>query len=140
MAVFQVKTPQHTYEAIVERGSRKRVAEFVPKGAGTAFVVTTEDVWALHGDALKEALSGHPHRVLFFPGGEPNKRLSQVESLAEQMIEAGADRTSIVIAFGGGIVGDLAGFLAAIFMRGILVIQIPTTLLAQVDAAVGGKT
>jgi 3-dehydroquinate synthase len=63
-----------------------------------------------------------------------------VEALAEQMVEAGGDRSSLVIAFGGGIVGDLAGFLAAIFMRGIPVIQIPTTLLAQVDAAVGGKT
>jgi 3-dehydroquinate synthase len=66
--------------------------------------------------------------------------MASVEALAEQMIEAGGDRSSIVIAFGGGIVGDLAGFLAAIFMRGIPVIQIPTTLLAQVDAAVGGKT
>jgi 3-dehydroquinate synthase len=63
-----------------------------------------------------------------------------LEQLAEQMVEFGADRSSIVIAFGGGIVTDLAGFLAAIFMRGIPVIQIPTTLLAQVDAAVGGKT
>ena len=61
-------------------------------------------------------------------------------ALAEKMAAAGGDRSSIVIAFGGGIVGDLAGFLAAIFMRGIPVIQVPTTLLAQVDAAVGGKT
>ena len=66
--------------------------------------------------------------------------MAEVEALAEQMVEAGGDRSSLVIAFGGGIVGDLAGFLAAIFMRGIPVIQIPTTLLAQVDAAVGGKT
>jgi 3-dehydroquinate synthase len=66
--------------------------------------------------------------------------MASLEELAEQMLQAGADRTSIVIAFGGGIVGDLGGFLAAIFMRGIPVIQAPTTLLAQVDAAVGGKT
>ena len=78
--------------------------------------------------------------VLFFPGGEPRKRLAEVEALAEQMVEAGGDRSSVIVAFGGGIVGDLAGFLAAIFMRGIPVIQVPTTLLAQVDAAVGGKT
>ena len=78
--------------------------------------------------------------VLFFPGGEPRKRLAEVETLAEQMVAAGGDRSSLVIAFGGGIVGDLAGFLAAIFMRGIPVVQVPTTLLAQVDAAVGGKT
>src|SRR6185437_11154479 len=62
------------------------------------------------------------------------------EALAEQMIAAGGDRSSVIIAFGGGIVGDVAGFLAAVFMRGIPVIQVPTTLLAQVDAAVGGKT
>ena len=66
--------------------------------------------------------------------------MSSVEAMAEQMVALGADRTSIVISFGGGIVTDLGGFLAAIFMRGIPVIQIPTTLLAQVDAAVGGKT
>jgi 3-dehydroquinate synthase len=104
------------------------------------FVVTTADVFKLHGKRLHQAIAGHPHRVLFFPGGEPNKRLSQLEALAEQMIAAGGDRSSVIIAFGGGIVGDVAGFLAAVFMRGIPVIQIPTTLLAQVDAAVGGKT
>ncbi len=81
-----------------------------------------------------------PHEVLFFPGGEPRKRLAEVETLAEQMVARGGDRASIIVAFGGGILTDVAGFLAAIFMRGIPVIQIPTTLLAQVDAAVGGKT
>ena len=78
--------------------------------------------------------------VLFFPGGEANKRFAQVETLAEQMLERGADRSSVMIGFGGGIVTDVSGFLAAIFMRGVPVLQIPTTLLAQVDAATGGKT
>jgi len=78
--------------------------------------------------------------VLFFPGGEPRKRLHAVEVLAEQMMVFGGDRSSLVVAFGGGICTDVAGFLAAIFMRGVPVIQIPTTLLAQVDAAIGGKT
>ena len=97
-------------------------------------MVTTRDVWELHGAPVRA------DHVLFFPGGESRKRLSEVESLAEQMVAAGADRSSVVIAMGGGIVNDVAGFLAAIFMRGIPVIQVPTTLLAQVDAAVGGKT
>ena len=66
--------------------------------------------------------------------------MAEVEALAEQMMAGGGDRSSVVIAFGGGIVTDVAGFLAAVFMRGIPVIQVPTTLLAQVDAAVGGKT
>lgn len=78
--------------------------------------------------------------MLFFPGGEKNKRMAAVEALAEQMIAAGGDRSSVVIAFGGGIVTDVAAFTAAVFMRGIPVIQAPTTLLAQVDAAIGGKT
>lgn len=140
MPSFRVSTPQREYDAIVERGCIGRAAEFLPSHSGVTFVVTTADVWERHGLKLKQSLGSHLRHVLFFPGGEPNKRVSQVESLAEQMIEAGGDRSSIVIAFGGGIVGDLAGFLAAIFMRGIPVIQIPTTLLAQVDAAVGGKT
>ena len=140
MPSFRVETPQRTYEAMVERGCLSLAAEFLPASSGTAFIVTTHDVWNLHGSELEHALSGRPHRTLFFPGGESRKRLAQVEALAEQMMAAGADRSSVVIAFGGGIVGDLGGFLAAIFMRGIPVIQIPTTLLSQVDAAVGGKT
>ncbi len=86
------------------------------------------------------ALNARPSEMLFFTGGEENKRLAHIEQLAGQMAEKGGDRSSIVVAVGGGIVTDMAGFLAAIFMRGIPVIQIPTTLLAQVDAAVGGKT
>jgi 3-dehydroquinate synthase len=140
MPRFKVETPQRVYEAIVERGSLAHLGEFIPARAGQLFIVTTADVWALHGAAVTHALHGHRSKVLFFAGGEPRKRLSEVETLAEQMIEAGGDRSSVVIAFGGGIVGDVAGFLAAIFMRGVPVIQVPTTLLAQVDAAVGGKT
>jgi 3-dehydroquinate synthase len=140
MPSFRVDTAQRAYDAIVERGSLARVAEFLPPRAGMVFVVTTTDVFKLHGKTLHQAIGDHKHKVLFFPGGEPNKRLSQLDALAEQMIAAGGDRSSIIIAFGGGIVGDVAGFLAAVFMRGIPVIQVPTTLLAQVDAAVGGKT
>jgi 3-dehydroquinate synthase len=136
MPSFRVETPQRAYDAIVERGVVRRIADFIPSKSGKIFVVTTKDVWDLHGAAFAQV----PHNVIFFPGGETRKRLSEVEAMAEQMIAAGADRSSLVIAFGGGIVNDTGGFLAAIFMRGIPVIQIPTTLLAQVDAAVGGKT
>jgi 3-dehydroquinate synthase len=89
---------------------------------------------------LEESLQNRSVNVLWFPGGEGRKRLSEVEALADQMVAAGADRTSVIVAFGGGIVNDLGGFLASVFMRGVPVLQIPTTLLAQVDAAVGGKT
>jgi 3-dehydroquinate synthase len=136
MASFRVQTPQHSYDAIVERGAVRRIPDFLPAKCGKVFVITTRDVWDLHGVAFAQI----PHNVIFFPGGESKKRLAEVEAMAEQMLAAGADRSSVVIAFGGGIVNDTAGFLAAIFMRGIPVIQVPTTLLAQVDAAVGGKT
>lgn len=72
--------------------------------------------------------------------GEPAKRLQTVEQLAERMVGARADRKALLVAFGGGVVGDCVGFLASIFMRGIPVVQIPTTVLAQVDASIGGKT
>ena len=140
MPSFRVETPQRAYDAIVERGSLARIPEFLPGRAGKIFVVTTADVWEFHGEKVERALKGRPHQVLSFPGGEPRKRMAEVEALAGQMIEGGGDRSSVVIAFGGGIVSDVAGFLAAIFMRGVPVIQVPTTLLAQVDAAVGGKT
>jgi 3-dehydroquinate synthase len=78
--------------------------------------------------------------VLFLPAGESHKRLAAVESLAQQLALAGADRDSILLAFGGGIVGDVTGFLAAIYMRGIRYVGLPTTLLAQVDSSLGGKT
>jgi len=140
MASFTVKTPQREYCAMVERGILSRAGHFVPKGSGKIFVVTTADVWQHHGDQLARGLAGIPHEVLTFPGGEERKRLAHVETLAEEMVRRGGDRTSVVIAFGGGIVNDMAGFLAAIFMRGIPVVQVPTTLLAQVDASIGGKT
>ena len=140
MPTYVVDTPQRKYEAIVERGVLSRAGEYIPVGAGKIFVITTRDVWQLHGARLAGSLSAHPHEVLFFPGGEENKRLSKVESLAEDMVRRGGDRSSLVIGFGGGIVTDVAGFVAAIFMRGVPILQIPTTLLAQVDAGIGGKT
>ena len=140
MPSFRVTTPAEAYDAIVERGVLAQVERFLPPRCGKIFVVTTRDVWELHGPAMTRALEGRPHAVLFFPGGEARKRLAEVETMAEQMASQGADRSSVVIAFGGGIVNDTGGFLAAIFMRGVPVIQVPTTLLAQVDAAVGGKT
>jgi 3-dehydroquinate synthase len=140
MPSFRVETRRHCYDAIVERGAIGHTARHLPPKAGKVFVVTTADVWKHQGEALARALGTVPHEVLNLPGGEDQKRLAPVEALAEEMVRRGADRTSAVIAFGGGIVNDMGGFLAAIFMRGVPVVQVPTTLLAQVDAAVGGKT
>src|SRR5579863_324862 len=138
MPQFQVATPQRTYPAVVDRGAIECLAEFLPAASGRIFLISTRDVWKLYGERVLAALGNHVSETLFFTGGEENKRLAHIEQLAEQMVERGADRSSVIVAVGGGIVTDMAGFLAAIFMRGIPVIHIPTTLLAQVDAAVGG--
>ena len=140
MPGYRVETPQRCYPVIVERGAIGQAARHIPQKTGKVFVVTTEDVWRHVGDALAAGLAGVAHDVLHLPGGEDQKRLMPLERLAEEMVQRGGDRSSLVIAYGGGIVNDMGGFLAAIFMRGIPVIQIPTTLLAQVDAAIGGKT
>jgi 3-dehydroquinate synthase len=104
------------------------------------FLLTSPEIWALWGARLEAALFPREPIVLFLPPGERHKRMSQVERLTTEMTKAGADRSSLLIAFGGGVTGDVGGFVSAIYMRGIDYIQIPTTLLSQVDSSVGGKT
>jgi 3-dehydroquinate synthase len=105
------------------------------------FVVTAPEIWTLWSeDFLSGFATDAQPTILQLPAGEQHKRLAALERLAQQMASAGADRSSILIAFGGGVIGDVTGFLAAIYMRGIEFIQVPTTLLAQVDSSVGGKT
>ena len=128
------------YQAVVERGCLGQVGEYIPSKTHRIFIVTTRDVWSLYGEQMSTALAGRAFHPIFFAGGEQRKRLAEVEAMAGEMLALGGERSSLVVAFGGGIVTDLGGFLAAIFMRGIPVIHVPTTLLAQVDAAVGGKT
>jgi 3-dehydroquinate synthase len=140
MPSFGISTPQGNYSAVVERGLLKSAARYLPAGKAKVFVVTTADVWQFVGEQLTDGLGGRPFERILLPGGEEHKRLAPLETAAEEMVRLGGDRSSMVLAVGGGIVTDMGGFLAAIFMRGIPVIQIPTTLLAQVDAAIGGKT
>lgn len=102
-------------------------------------MLTSEPIWALWGQAFSASFAEHPV-LLFLPQGERHKTLASVERLARQMAVAGADRGTLLVAFGGGIVGDVGGFLAAVYMRGIPYVQVPTTFLAQVDSSVGGKT
>lgn len=103
-------------------------------------VVSNETVSPLHGERLKTLLAGQMPVWIDLPDGERFKTLATVESILTRMLEARLDRGSTLIAFGGGVVGDIAGFAAAIYQRGIDFIQIPTTLLSQVDSSVGGKT
>jgi 3-dehydroquinate synthase len=107
------------------------------------FVVTSPSIWALWREAFLAsfAAAGREEPItLFLEPGESFKTLRSVESLLRQMAQAGGDRGSLLICLGGGIVGDVGGFAAAIYMRGIRFVQVPTTLLSQVDSSVGGKT
>ena len=137
-----VNTTHASYEVVVERGAVERAAShFEAVAAGQRlFIVADREAWRHQGSRLDKGLSDHNYTLLELEPGEQNKRLAQIETLADQMYAAGADRKACVVAFGGGIAGDIGGFLAAAYMRGIDVIQVPTTLLAQVDASIGGKT
>ncbi len=106
------------------------------------FVVTQAPVRKPWGGILRKSFSkaGRKVEIIEMPDGERSKTLSQLEKLASKLVSRGADRQSVILALGGGVVGDVAGFLASVFMRGIPVVQIPTTLVAQVDSAIGGKT
>jgi 3-dehydroquinate synthase len=105
------------------------------------FLVTAPEIWGLWSKTVLESFRSDARpTVLFLRPGETHKRLASVESLAHQLALAGADRDSLLLALGGGVLGDLTGFLAAIYMRGIRYVQLPTTLLAQVDSSIGGKT
>ena len=105
-------------------------------------IVSDETVWSLHGETLRSSLgaAGFSPAVFLIPPGEESKSLSQLGALYNHFADIAADRDTPVVAFGGGVVGDLCGLAAATYMRGIPYIQMPTTLLAQADASVGGKT
>ena len=112
--------------------------KFTPK----VLLVTQEKIFALHGKTVTDGLDAEKisYAVATVPDGETSKSLGEAEKLFTRAIEFGLDRKSVVIALGGGVIGDLAGFVAATFLRGVPLIQIPTTLLSQVDSSVGGKT
>lgn len=140
MHTIEVRTPSAQYSVSVGPGLLPGLAERVaPYARGRIFVLTSPPVWAVWGRQFLASFPQEPP-VLFLPAGEPAKRLHEVDRLAEELAAAGADRAALLIAFGGGIIGDIGGFLAGIYMRGIAYVQVPTTLLAQVDSSVGGKT
>jgi 3-dehydroquinate synthase len=142
---IRVTTPQATYDVTIASGLLRTLYPRLRKlNAGKApktFVVTSPNIWALwHKPYLASFPKDQQPTALFLPAGERHKRLAQVESLGNQLVHAGADRDSILLAFGGGVIGDVTGFLAAIYMRGIRYVGLPTTILAQVDSSLGGKT
>jgi 3-dehydroquinate synthase len=144
MISVPVATPSRSYEVLIGSGLLARAGECLGKFLENrrAFVVTVPPVRRRWAKVLLKSLaaSGIETELLEMPDGERSKRLATLEKLAEKLVKQGADRGVTLIALGGGVVGDVTGFLASIYMRGVDVIQVPTTVLAQVDAAIGGKT
>jgi 3-dehydroquinate synthase len=144
MIQIPVSTPSRSYEVLIGRGLLESAGESLGSivSGRRALVVTAPPIRRRWAKILLQSLTraGISTDLLEMPDGEPAKRLTTLEKLAEKMVKVGADRGVVLVALGGGVVGDVTGFLASIYMRGVDVIQVPTTVLAQVDAAIGGKT
>ena len=146
---IRVETPSAKYDVFAGSGLlaelAPRIERAVKRLPRRVFVVTSPEIWALWGKKFLRSFQEARGRqanfeapvTLFLPPGEQHKTVKSVERLLREMVKAGGDRGSLLIAFGGGIVGDVGGFVAATFMRGINYVQVPTTFLAQVDSSVG---
>lgn len=139
--IVSVALSDRSYDIIIAPGILHTIAEHIPAPASGRphIVVTDENVAATHFEALASAL-GRSVAPLVLPAGEATKNWRTLEYLVEAILAAGVERGDSIIAFGGGVIGDLTGFAAAIARRGCAFVQLPTTLLAQVDSSVGGKT
>lgn len=132
------------YDVIIERGSIGKCGELIAEAAKSrrTAVITDDIVEKLYGDVVTKSLrdNGFEVSLFTFKNGEASKNLATLSNIYEFLCENGITRNDTIIALGGGVVGDITGFAAATFLRGIEYIQIPTTLLAQIDSSVGGKT
>jgi 3-dehydroquinate synthase len=144
IALVEVRGTAHRYPALIGSGLLEQLGEctrkYLPRT--TCAIISDSNVAPLFGDRVSRSLTsaGFQPTLITIPAGEKSKTLEQAGMICDQMIAAGLDRQSFVIGLGGGVVGDISGFVAAIFHRGIAHVQIPTTLLAMVDSSTGGKT
>lgn len=143
MQLVQVKSASAAYPVYIGQGLLNQVGGLYRRHGlkGRALVVSDETVLGLYGEAVLQALSGSDIETVCVavPPGETSKCMEVADGLYEQLIRHRFDRDAVVVAVGGGVVGDLAGFVAATYVRGVSLVQVPTSLLAQVDSAVGGK-
>lgn len=140
MRQVEVGLGERSYPILIEHGLLDRSADMLAPYArgGRLVVVADEAVWALQGPRL--AASGLDIALVTIPSGEGSKSWAELARLVDRLLELGIERTDHIVALGGGMIGDLTGFAAAILKRGCNFVQVPTTLLAQVDSSVGGKT
>ena len=138
-----VATPGHRYDILIGSGLLQQAAPWqgLPR-AQRAVVVSNPTVCALYGAALQQALAPHYAQVsqVLLPDGEQHKNWTSLNLIFDHLLSTGCDRQTLLVALGGGVVGDMTGFAAASYMRGVPFVQVHTTLLAQVDSSVGGKT
>ncbi len=136
---IDVSTESATYPILVQPGLHRSLETLLDQQrfSPSRFVVSSPTVWNLHGGAIRRGLRGA--EVILIPDGERAKTLATVHRIYDALVRAHADRGSGLIGIGGGVIGDVAGFAAASYLRGIAIVHVPTTLLAQVDSAVGGK-
>jgi 3-dehydroquinate synthase len=144
VSVLTVNLAEHSYDILIGSGLLPSLGQrCADVGLGSrAALITNPTVNAIYGGIAAEALekSGCAVTVVEIPDGEEYKNAATLSGVYDALIEAGLDRRSFIVALGGGVAGDLAGFAAATYLRGIPFVQVPTTLLAQVDSSVGGKT
>ncbi len=144
MEKINVKLAERSYPILIGSDILTRLGgELKPLGLGSRIaVITNSVVRPLYGEIVEKTLqeSGFNVKIIEVPDGEVHKSLATVEGLYDELVDFAMDRTSTVMALGGGVIGDLAGFVAATYMRGVRFVNVPTTLLAHVDSAVGGKT
>lgn len=145
MSTILVKSATANYPVHIQPRLLEKLSVHLRRTCGDQrriFVVTSPEIWSLWGEHFQSSFAAGKIEIvpLFVPAGERYKRLETVERLAEEMVVAGAKRDALLVAFGGGVIGDMAGFLAAVYMRGIRYVQVPTTYLSQIDSSIGGKT
>jgi 3-dehydroquinate synthase len=142
METITVALGERSYDILIEHGLLDRAADYLAPLArdGHLLVVSDEKVWAALGSRLQAGLRGVEAVPILVPAGEASKSWAGLQSVVDRLLEQGVERRDKIVGFGGGVVGDLAGFAAAIVNRGCGFVQVPTSLLAQVDSSVGGKT
>jgi 3-dehydroquinate synthase len=142
MPTIRVTSSTGPYNIYCARGALARAGSLIDRlgdSTGT-FLLSSPTVWRYWGKALAAKIPSPKGRPILFDDRESAKRLATVEGIARDLVRAGADRRAVLVAVGGGVVGDVAGFAAATYLRGVRVVHVPTTLVAQVDSAIGGKT
>ncbi len=143
MKEILIDLPGEAYQIIIERSSLAKAGEFIRKISSSRqiFLISNPTVYALYGKTAADSLQTAGFQVItgLIPDGENYKNMSEVLRLIDQALDEKLERSSTVVALGGGVVGDMSGFVAAIYERGVDFVQIPTTLLSMTDSSIGGK-